>query len=73
MGNCVTNIAFEDMRKYNKENNISVFKYVDGKVDVVIPTEKYVRTKESIRLNRELGIRGLNYSESNKRRYKDEK
>ena len=73
MGSCVTNIAFEDMRKYNEENNISVYRYVDGKMEVLVLTEKYIRTKESIRLNRELGIRGLNYSESNKRRYKDEK
>ena len=73
MSNCVTNMAFEDMRKYNKENNINVRRYVDGKMEVLIPTEKQVRTKESIRLNRALGIRGLNYSESNKRRYKDEK
>ena len=73
MSRCVTNIAFEDMRKYNKENNINIYRYVDGKMEVLIATEKQVRTKESIRLNRELGIRGLNYSESNKRRYKDEK
>ena len=73
MGSCVTNIAFEDMRKYNEENNINVRRYVDGKMEVLVLTEKYIRTKESIRLNRELGIRGLNYSESNKRRYKDEK
>ena len=73
MSSCVTNIAFEDMRKYNEENNINVRRYVDGKMEVLVLTEKYIRTKESIRLNRELGIRGLNYSESNKRRYKDEK
>lgn len=73
MSRCVTNIAFEDMRKYNEENNINVRRYVDGKMEVLVLTEKYIRTKESIRLNRELGIRGLNYSESNKRRYKDEK
>ncbi len=73
MSKCVAEIAFEDMRKYNKENNIADRRYVNGKIEMLVLTERFVRTKESIRLNRELGIRGLNYSESNKRRYKDEK
>ena len=56
--------AFSDMRDYFNENNIKTQEHVKGiggtVIDVWIPTREHIYTKEQNRLNKELGITGIN-------------
>ena len=61
MGVSAAHFAFKDMVKYRKDNNIIVFVRFGSEIEVLIPTRAQVFTKESIRLNRVLGLTGLNY------------
>ena len=49
-----------DWGEYIKENNIQVYFRQDGCVDVKIVNPNNINRKECSRLNRELGINGIN-------------
>lgn len=59
MNNQVSILAFRDISKWLRESNIRV--RANGDVWVVTP--QYLNTKEQRRLNRELGITKINYTQ----------
>ena len=63
----VAKIAFNDMVEYIKKNNIQVTKpNGTSQCDVLYVTEKYLRNKETTRLNRALELNKLNMGKHSK-------
>lgn len=57
----VTDIAFNDITQHLKEQKVVV---MDGYKDVWIVTPYHLQNKKTRALNRQLGIKNINYSRS---------